>query len=262
VSLDRAAQLFAMILFLLVCSVAQPQTVPVPSSSQRPASNSFAVPKNGDDQKPTPAKPNASKSGRKLFGIVPDYTTVEAGDHPPPLTARQKFKLGLQYFSLYTVVFVGAEAGVDQATNNEKQYGQGAQGYGKRYGADFADGLTNSIFVTGAFPSLLRQDPRYYRMAAGTTFHRVVYAASRVLVTRQDSGRKVFNFSELLGNFTSGAISTAYYPESERSFSGVSEHAGVELGFDAGFNVLKEFAPDLEHRFLKKKTSKAASPPN
>jgi hypothetical protein len=222
-----------------------------PQSSRQNAPDTTKV--SSESAKQGQADTQKKQEKRKLLGIVPDYTTVEPGEQSSVLPPGKKFKLGLQYFSVYTVVFVALESAANQASNSPAEYGQGAQGYGKRYGANFADGVTNGVFVTGVFPSLLHQDPRYYRMATGGTFHRGEYAASRVLLTRQDSGRASLNFSEVFGNFTSGAISTAYYPDSERNASSVFKHAGIQLGFDAGFNVLKEFAPDLERRFLKRK---------
>ncbi len=181
---------------------------------------------------------------------MPSYGMVEAGMHPPPLTSGQKFKLSVQYFNLYTVVFVAAAAGVNQALDRPGDYGQGAEGYAKRYGAGFADGLTASVFTTGLYPSLLRQDPRYYRSGDGGFSHRFIYAASRVLITRQDSGRKAFNFSEALGGFSSSALAMTYYPKSERDFSSVAERAGIQFAFDAGFNVLKEFYPEIERKIF------------
>ena len=77
-----------------------------------------------------------------MFGLLPAYGMVEAGMQPPPLTSGQKFKLASQYLNPYTVVFVAAEAGINQARNSPEDYGQGAEGYGKRYGAGLADGLT------------------------------------------------------------------------------------------------------------------------
>ncbi len=120
----------------------------------------------------------------------------------------------------------------------------------KRYGAGFADGLSDGVFVTGLYPSLLHQDPRYYRLADGGFFHRVEYSVSRIVVTRQDSGRKAFNFSEVLGGFSSSALGMTYYPDSHRNISDVSERAGIQFAFDAGFNVLKEFYPDIERKFF------------
>ena len=193
-------------------------------------------------------------SGRqRMFGIMPTYGLVEAGMQPPPLTSGQKFRLAAQYFNPYTFVFVAGEAGVNQALNSPSEYGQGAEGYGKRYGAGFADGLTASIFITGLYPSLLRQDPRYYRLGDGGFSHRVGYAVSRILVTRQDSGRKAFNVSEVLGSFSSSALAVTYYPKSQRDFSDVAERAGIQFAFDAGFNVLKEIYPDIERKLFGRK---------
>lgn len=185
-----------------------------------------------------------------MFGLMPAYGLVDAGTQPPPLTSGQKFKLWGQYINPYTFVFVAAEAGVNQARNHPSDYGQGAEGYGKRYGAGFADGLTDGLFVTGVYPSLLHQDPRYYRLGDGGFARRTWYAASRILVTRQDSGRKAFNVSELLGSFTSSAIGVTYYPKSERNFSDVAERAGIQFAFDAGFNLLKEFYPDIRRKLF------------
>ena len=188
-----------------------------------------------------------------MFGIVPAYGLVEAGLQPPPLTSGQKFKLAVQYFNPYTFAFVGVEAGVNQARNHPSDFGQGAEGYGKRYGAGFADGLSDGFFVTGVYPSLLHQDPRYYRLGDGGFSHRMGYSVSRILVTRQDSGRQAFNISQILGSFTSSAIAVTYYPESQRDFSDVAERAGIQFAFDAGFNVLKEFYPDVRRKLFGKK---------
>ncbi len=186
----------------------------------------------------------------RMFGFMPAYGVIGEGLHPPPLSVGQKFKLASQYFDPYTFAFIAAEAGIDQARNSPKEYGQGASGFGKRYGAGFADGLTNSIFATGVYPTLLHQDPRYYRMGSGSFIHRTFYAATRVLVTRQDSQRTAFNYSEVMGGMTSAAIGFTYYPASERDFSDVVERTGIQLGFDAGFNVLKEFYPDISRKLF------------
>lgn len=189
----------------------------------------------------------------RMFGIVPTYGLVEGTRQPPPLTSGQKFKLAVQYLNPYTFVFVAAEAGINQARNDPREYGQGAEGYGKRYGAGFADGLTDGIFVTGVYPSLLHQDPRYYRLGDGGFSQRAGYALSRIVVTRQDSGRRAFNISEVLGSFSSSALAVTYYPRSQRDFSDVAERAGVQFGFDAGFNLLKEFYPDIQRKLFGRK---------
>jgi hypothetical protein len=205
-----------------------------------------------------PSDKKAAVENGKLFGVMPNYGSVNSAS-ARPLDVGDKFKLGLRYFDPYTFVFVGLRAGVDQAVDNKKEYGQGAEGYGKRYGADFADGLSNSLFVNGVFPSLLHQDPRYFRRGVGSGSSRASYAISRVLITRQDSGGNAFNFSEVLGNAASSGLSTAYYPDRERTAGDFAVRAGVQFGFDAGFNLVKEFYPDLARKFQKKPKPSAGS---
>jgi hypothetical protein len=203
-------------------------------------------------QKRSDSSTQPSGQGR-IFGLMPAYGLVEAGAQPPPLTSGQKFKLAAQYLNPYTFFFVAAEAGVNQARNRPEDYGQGAEGYGKRYGAGLAGGLTDGIFVTGVYPSLFHQDPRFYRLGDGGFYRRTEYAVTRILVTRQDSGRKAFNFSEVLGSLSSAALAVTYYPRSERDFSDVAERTAIQFAFDAGFNVLKEFYPEIERKFLHRK---------
>jgi hypothetical protein len=200
-------------------------------------------------QKPADSATQPSGQGR-MFGLLPGYGMIEAGRRPPPLTSGQKFKLAAQYINPYTFVFVTIEAGVNQARNHPEDYGQGAKGFGKRYGAGLADGLTDGLFVTGVYPSIFHQDPRYYRLGDGGFSHRAGYAVTRILVTRQDSGLKAFNISEVLGSFSSSALAVTYYPRSERDFSDVAERAGIQFAFDAGFNLLKEFYPEINRKFF------------
>lgn len=197
--------------------------------------------------------PHTSTQNKRMFGMMPAYGVVEPGEAVSPLKPAAKFRLASRYFDLYTFATVALRAGVEQAVNAKEEWGQGMEGYGKRYGADFADGLSNAVFVDGVFPSLLHQDPRYFRRGQGNFWARSTYAASRVLVTRQDSGQPFLNLSELLGNAASAGLSTAYYPESERTAGDFAVRAGIQFGFDAGFNVMKEFYPDIMRKVFHKK---------
>ena len=235
-----------LIFMMMVTSAPVCRSQDVPSATDKDGA--------GRNQTHKRADSSTQPSGQeRMFGIVPAYGLVEVGMQPPPLSSGQKFKLAVQYLNPYTFAFVAAEAGVNQARNSPSEYGQGAEGYGKRYGAGLADGLTAGIFITGLYPSLLRQDPRYYRLGDGGFSHRTGYAVSRILVTRQDSGRKAFNVSEVLGSFSSSALAVTYYPRSERDFSDVAERAGIQFAFDAGFNVLKEFYPEIERKLFGRK---------
>src|SRR5580692_9902905 len=143
-----------------------------------------------------------------MFKVFPNFKTVNDPDQPViGMSAGEKFALVQHYFDPFTFVFTSITAGIEQSTNEKAGYGQGALGYAKRYGADFTDGLTNEVFVTGVFPSLLHEDPRYYRLGRGNAWKRTGYALSRILIGHGNSGNAEFNASEFLGNFVSGALS-------------------------------------------------------
>ena len=185
-----------------------------------------------------------------MFKVVPNYKTVNDASQPvTPIGAKQKFGLVLHYFDPFTYGFTAVQASIQQATNAQKGYGQGFSGYSKRYGADFTDAFTNELFTVGVFPTLLHEDPRYFRKGQGGGMHRTLYAISRVFVARSDSGHQRYNFSEVLGNLSSGAISNLYYPSSDRRVSDILSRTCFQMGYDAMFNVLKEFYPDLKRKF-------------
>jgi hypothetical protein len=225
-------------------AASDPATTPDPAASPNPAplAPGTTAPPAGD---------NAADDHR-IFKVFPNYKTINDPDQPfEPLTAGQKFALVNHYFDPFTFVFTSITASIEQATNEKAAYGQGVMGYAKRYGADFTDGFTNELFVTGVFPTLLHEDPRYYRLGHGSGLKRTAYALSRILVTRTDSGGSRFNSSEFLGNFVSGALSITYYPQSERNIGGIFTRMGVEIGYDSLFNLLKEFYPDIKRRMRK-----------
>src|SRR5579863_6441207 len=186
----------------------------------------------------------------RMFKVLPNYKTINDPEQAVvALSPGEKFGLVQHYFDPFTFVFTSITAGIEQAENEKEGYGQGAMGYAKRYGADFTDGFTNELFVTGVFPTLLHEDPRYYRLGRGSGWKRTAYALSRIVITHGDSGAARFNSSEFLGNIASGALSMTYYPQNERSVGGVFTRMSVEIGYDSLFNVLKEFYPDLKRKF-------------
>jgi hypothetical protein len=196
-----------------------------------------------------PAEAANDAEDHRIFGVVPNYKTVNDPSQPvTPIGPGEKFQLVLHYFDPFTFAVSGIQAGVEQMKNEKESYGQGALGYSKRYGADFTDAFTNELFVVGVFPSLLHEDPRYFRRGQGGGLRRMGYSLSRIVVARTDSGGHRFNFSEFLGNFTSGSISQTYYPREERGIGGIFSRMTVQIGYDALFNVFKEFYPDLKKK--------------
>jgi hypothetical protein len=221
--------------------------------SVKPGANSGDTPLPGsrkDSGAITSAKKTPQTSKDRLFFAFPNFLTLENAGSVPPLTSSEKFKVVTHNSFDYAKFFwYGAQAGIGQATNHQSGYGQGAAGYGKRYGAAFADG-TIQDFMTGAIlPSLLHQDPRYFQSGRGGFWHRTGYAMSRIVITRGDSGRRQFNFSEVIGSGAAASIGTyCYYPRSDRSASNVMTVWGTQLGIDAFITVLREFWPDIRRK--------------
>ena len=125
------------------------------------------------------------------------------------------------------------------------------EGYAKRYATTYADFAIENLMTEGIFPTLLHQDPRYFRRQEGTRRSRLGYAVSRLFITRTDSGRNQFNYSEVVGAATSLAISNAYYPDGRSLGNNLGRYA-LQLSFDAASNVLKEFWPDLKRKLVRR----------
>ena len=201
-----------------------------------------------------PAQSTSSKPGRHsgLSLDLPNSLIVEGRDTKThPLTTGEKFgQVAKNFFNPFTFVATGVQAGIDQAADIHHGYGQGAEGFGKRYGADIADTATAQFFGVGVYPSLFHTDPRYCRMGSGTFFSRMGYAVTRVLVTRTDSGRRIFNSPEILACASSSAISRSYYPGDERNAGDFAYSMGSRIAFDAVYNLAKEFWPDVRNHLF------------
>jgi Carboxypeptidase regulatory-like domain len=179
---------------------------------------------------------------QRLFGVIPNFY-VSYVPNAAPLTPRQKFQLAWKS-TIDPVSFgvTGVVAGVEQATDKFSGYGQGAQGYGKRYGAAYAD-LVTGTFIGGAIlPSLLKQDPRYFYKGTGTVRSRVLYAIANAVICKGDNGRWQPNYSGIAGSLASGGISNLYYPDSDKSDAALAfENALIGIGETAAVNLLQEF---------------------
>ena len=136
---------------------------------------------------------------------------------------------------------------IGQAANSNPSFGQGLEGYAKRFGTTYGDFAIENMMTEGVFPTLLHQDPRYFRRGEGTGRSRLRYAISRLFITRTDSGTNQFNYSEIGGAAASIAISNAYYPDGRTVGNNLGRYA-EQLSFDAASNILKEFWPDLKRK--------------
>jgi len=184
----------------------------------------------------------------RMFYVMPNYLTVDSAAQTPPISWKEKFAISAKgSFDPYEFVIVGVLAGIRQGENSTPRFGQGAEGFGKRYAAAFADQVGGNVMVGGVFSTILKIDPRYFRLGRGSMAGRLGYAISRVLVARRDSGGSMFNIPEFAGNAVAIAISTTYYPKDDRSFSSSFSSWGTQMGIDAFGNELKEFWPDIHH---------------
>jgi hypothetical protein len=179
--------------------------------------------------------------------------------HPPhykpglklcTLKLKDKFALFFQD-SLDPVTFLatGFNAGLDQAQNTDRSYGQGAQGYGKRFGAEFAGQASSRFFKDFAYPSIFSEDPRYYRLIHGSAGNRLLHALGHAVVAERDNGNRMFNFSEWLGTTSTILLSNTYHPDNQRGFSPAAQRVGYSILQDMGFDVLREFWPEISHKF-------------
>ena len=178
---------------------------------------------------------------QRLLGVLPNFYVSYIPD-AVPLNVKQKFKLAWKAtVDPANFVVTGIVAGVQQAQNDFSGYGQGAEGYGRRYGANYADSVTGTFIGGAIFPSLLKQDPRYFYKGTGSVRSRIVYAMAHSVRCKGDNGHWEPNYSNFLGSFAAGGISNLYYPDSRTGAALTLENAAIGIASGAAVNVLQEF---------------------
>ncbi len=121
-----------------------------------------------------------------MFYVMPNYLTVDGQSQVKPVSWKEKFAMAAKgSFDPYEFTVVGIVAGIRQAENSSPAFGQGMEGYAKRYGAAFADQVDGNIMVGGVYPTILKIDPRYYRLGRGSGLHRFGYAIDRIFIARK-----------------------------------------------------------------------------
>jgi Carboxypeptidase regulatory-like domain len=179
---------------------------------------------------------------QRVFSAIPNFYVTYV-PNAAPLDSKQKFTLALKTLvDPFTFAVVAGAAGVQQAQNHFREYGQGTQGYAKRFGAGYADTVTGTLIGSAILPSLLKQDPRYFYKGKGSTPSRFLYAIANSVICKGDNGRWQPNYSNVLGNLAAGGISNLYYPANDREGAELTfENAGIGIGVTAAANVLQEF---------------------
>lgn len=268
-------------LAVFLASLAHAQDLPSVSVPLQSPSNSSAAPssqssdqsqdknqdKNKDAQGSSQGDKQAAPSGTsndRLFFTLPNFLTLENAGQVPPLTAGQKFKVvARSTFDYVQYPWWAFLAGISQAQNSEPGYGQGAAGYGKRFGSAVADGTIENFMTSAVLPSLLHQDPRFFQEPQGGFWHRTGYAISRIFVTRTDSGGSQINYSEIVGSALSAGISTySYHPHADKTVRNTMSVWGTQVGYDTLTYFVKEFWPDVRRKIRHSKEPDPAPAPS
>ncbi len=260
---------------------------PADTQAQQPVANTSQQPQPGNqqtnqppaNQQPAQSKPNQSQTHgqqpltsqevlkqeekQRALGIVPMFGMTSVRN-APPLSSKQKFQLMAKtMYDPFTFVSAGLTAGLGQATDSFPQYGQGASGFGKRYGAALADNADSNFFSNFVYPVIFKQDPRYFRVGEGPIKKRLWISLEEEFVARKDSGGKTFHFSNVLGAITAGTISNVYYPSQSRGVGLTAGRAATALGYGCLGDIFLEFWPDVDRKFFHGNSSQLnpAEPP-
>lgn len=216
--------------------------IPSPASVGQQRSSASA----SSSSQTNPADPKEGQQTNRILWIMPNFRAVSAGSKLPPQSIKEKFKTGaLDSFDYSSFIFVGIQAGISQATDAYPVFRQGAAGYGRYYWHTFADQTDENLWVEGVLPSVLHQDTRYYTLGHGGFIKRGIYAVSRTVITRTDSGKETFNASEVLGSGIAAGISSAYYPGQYRTWTKTGQRWLTNALLDLGTFGAKEFGPDI-----------------
>jgi hypothetical protein len=184
---------------------------------------------------------------QRALGIIPAFYAVYE-PHPVPLTPKLKFHLAFRTATDYVTLVASAFiAGIDQAADRPA-FVQGAQGYGQRFGVNYANTVTDTLVGGAILPSILHQDPRYFYQGTGTTKSRILHAIRTPFVCKGDNGQWQPNFSSVGGYLASGAIANTYYPTSNRGPGLVFSTVGVDMSATIANAILQEFIVHREKK--------------
>jgi hypothetical protein len=242
------------------------QPAPPPGQQSEPAQKQTPPPATDPSQnlpdkvqpKQSPDTQNAENS-KRILGIIPNFISAnDTAANQKPLTSREKYVLSFhQMFDFSAHIGNLLQSTISQATDGQPHYGEGWGSFAERFAASEGDQMTSCFFIYGVLPSVLHDDPRYFRRGTGSVGSRLYYAASRTVITRKDSGEPTFNVPQTLGQLIQQGISTSYYPERDRTVGSVFGQWGIDLVYNSGYNMLREFMPDLGQYLARRKQRKA-----
>jgi hypothetical protein len=211
-----------------------------------------------DETKPLPDAPSHTANSSPSSQANTDFKDLLAGRsrvfptlawNSRPLTPNQKLNLAVRNIvSPYTILGSAAAAGISQARDTYTGYGQGAQGYFKRFGASMGFAASNNLLGAYAIASVLHEDPRYFVLNSHSFRKSVKYAATRVVVTRMDNGKDGINWAGLVGPLGASAIMNSYVPADSQGVGPTFSRWGFSLATAAGTNMLREYWPRINRK--------------
>jgi hypothetical protein len=236
-----------------------PPEAPQPQTAAQPAAPAAQPPTTGQQTTTPPLSQREqaqhdikAQEKQRILGVMPEFNTTD-NPNAPPLSVGQKFDLAFHSaIDPWQFFLAGVDSGIGQAENSFPGYGQGMQGYGKRFGAAYLDAFDGAMIGNALFPAMFHQDPRYFRRGKGRFWNRFLYAASSTVRCKGDNGKWQWNYSNVAGNLVAGAISNAYYPSSDRGLGLTFERAATVTAEGAIGAELLEFWPDIQRKFFKK----------
>ena len=199
------------------------------------------------------------EQSQRMLGVIPNFGTTSR-HNAAPLSGKAKFRLFYKSaFDPVELSLVGMQAGLSQAEDEFPEYGQGAAGFGKRYGATLADEISSNFFANYFYPVLLKEDPRYFRLGEGSIKRRLGYALLQEIDCRTDKGGRSFAWENVLGAFSSGGLSNLYYPQAERGFGLTMSRSAIAIGYGSLGGLVDEFYPDISHWLFHRHQKHAAN---
>ncbi len=233
------------------------QVSQVPDQVSVSSSSSFdgGVGEDGDGLPQAPAAQapvdQRAPQTKRILGVIPNFRAVSTDEKLPPQSVKDKFVTATQEsFDYSSLAIPAALAGYSLARDTYPEFGSGGVAYGRYLWHSVVDQTSENYWVEFIVPALTHEDTRYYTLYRGSSWKRFEYAITRIVITRSDSGKEVFNASEVIGSGAAAGLSNAYYPSRERSVGNTVTQWGTNLGVDAASFLFKEFWPDVNKKLF------------
>ena len=247
-----------IVMSAICCLLSAGSVAQQPSSAKLPDAPSTTA-----QTQPTPQQENPLQGGADPFSVLSKKSLVfpTLATNLGPLSPWQKFKLAANNsVSVATIFGALLGSGYNQAINSPEGYGQGGEGYAKRFGADMARSASSNLFGNFVIASVMHEDPRFYVKKNLSFKQAVKYSAVRVFATRSDSGKPVANYAGLVGPLAAEALATTYYPDGNNGVGDVFIRYAGDIGWQFGGNLLRQYWPTINRKLHRAPQSTTPEP--